>query len=1282
MRINISYFVLAVAFILAGCQEGNIPEPEQAGGKTLKAYIGDPKTKTHMGPLSDGVYKTLWSEGDEIYVVSGNEEAVYTLSSGAGTTEGLFVGKGDMKECRAYYPAENVSRIVDNGYLRVYAVFPDRQNYVKDSFEQGIYPMVAKGEDGVLRFHNIFSVVQLNLTGTRRVDSLVFSRAFSGPASIAGSFIVGLGDDRLGNIVGNFNGDVENTYAITIDCGEGVQLKEDEATSFHVVIPPGNYGGFELAIYTPDGVMKKSTTNDFSLEASQLRAVRPFRVQFETDPDYEEERVEFEKEEYYVRCTGGYVEVPVQSNVKFNVSMYGTDDCKWIKYLGTKAMQPDTLQFYVEPSETPHYRYAYVALKHSDNSQVFEIVQEGYEEPYVKWSDSEIKISPEGSTVKVKATTNGDGLEFEVDSDWIDAIVVEEVVMPPGSPTSYMLSKTLNISAGLNDTRAPRSGHVVVSAAGLTDTLYVSQEPGVHGKIEIEIPEAGTLENIVKGEDIEMYAEVKVIGPMNKDDIYYLDDFLDNMVILDLSEVAFEGNVLSGDFRDLPSLRELYLPPELTSIKSSAFENCISLEKVDWGEDPQLTTIGTGIHEDSIFDGVWKYGGPFAGCTSLKTIVIPPKVNVLQAGAFYKSGLEEVIFAEGSQMVAFEATVRYARPPLGAVKPGAETAFPVYFGMFMGCEHLEEIEFPENLQMISSSAFKNWTGLKRMVIPESVKYILTDNLFSGCRNLESVTLPSSVTQIGDNMFAGCVNLKEYNFKGGYTEIGAGAFANCSSLESFDLSTVDSVGDDAFNGCTGISSFEFGHLEHVGRSAFANTGVVKVRIPDNMEEVPSGLFSNCKNLVEIDLNKAVILNASFNYCPGLVSVVLPPSVREVNGTFWSCEGLKSLKIECDSVVFDCAMEPTLEEIIIGKDVISATSSRDGGLFLGGVFNDFNNFIFEEGSKLEEFGLAGNLPYLTEIDLPESVRILSEYAFSGSGITDITGLISGIEEIGACAFYNTSAVSVEFPEGLRSIGNWAFAECDNLMTIDLPSTLESIGSYAFESNPRLVEPVINGGNLSLGRDIFRNCPFVDEVKISKNVLSLEGDYAFSSGKVSFEEGSLCTSVERRLFTYCDEVSLPHGLQVIGYEAFRGNKIITGLEIPETVTTIGASAFYDCKNIMELRLPASITSVGSAAFGNCGAEGSRLIICFKRIEDDTNVFSTHNFSYIELGPDVEFIGQRLRAEAIYCKGAVPPEFGSKGKIDAKAIYVPALYYQDYCREWSKYADIVMLEDGTKPE
>ena len=251
MRINISYFVLAVAFILAGCQEENIPEPEQVGGKTLKAYIGDPKTKTHMGPLSDGVYKTLWSEGDEIYVVSGNEEAVYTLSSGAGTTEGLFVGKGDMKECRAYYPAENVSRIVDNGYLRVYAVFPDRQNYVKDSFEQGIYPMVAKGEDGVLKFHNIFSVVQLNLTGTRRVDSLVFSRAFSGPASIAGSFIVGLGDDRLGNIVGNFNGDVENTYAITIDCGEGVQLKEDEATSFHVVIPPGNYGGFELAIYTP-----------------------------------------------------------------------------------------------------------------------------------------------------------------------------------------------------------------------------------------------------------------------------------------------------------------------------------------------------------------------------------------------------------------------------------------------------------------------------------------------------------------------------------------------------------------------------------------------------------------------------------------------------------------------------------------------------------------------------------------------------------------------------------------------------------------------------------------------------------------------------------------------------------------------------------------------------------------------------------------------------------------------------------------------------------------------
>ncbi|MBR5300147.1 MAG: leucine-rich repeat protein [Bacteroidales bacterium] len=1269
MKRIISYFVLAASFIFAGCQQEEILVPENEDAGVLKAYIGDAKTRTHMGPLSDGVYKTLWSEGDDILVFSEEKSVVYTLASGADTPEGVFVGKGNMKECYAYYPAENVRKI-DTHNNRIHVVFPSRQNYVKDSFEKGIYPMLAKGKDGVLNFQNILSVVQVNLTGTRRVDSLVFTK--SSGSYLAGSYHIYLLDSEDFNpakdwLGWNFDGDVPMSDTVTIDCGKGVQLKEDEVTSFHLVIPPGTYYGFSFKVYTPDGVMEKKTSNRLELLPSQLRAIPAFKFKLETDPDYEEDKVEFEEDRYYVGFAGGELAVPIQRNVPYTLSIYGTDDVSWLRCAETKTMQSDTLHFQIDPNDTPYRRTGYITFRYGEDQTQFAITQDAYEDPYIKLSGRDVTISPDGGAAEVEVSANRDELYIEADVDWIDVDVIEEILTNVGANTSYKLTKRLSISAGLNDTHAFRSGNVVVSSCGLTDTIHVSQEPAVYGTLEILIPEMGTLEDIVKGEDIMMYSEVRIIGPMNDDDISYFNRYADQVKVLDLSQVAFEGNVLDGihssygnynfgEFRALSSLRELYLPPELTSITNAAFEECTSLEKVDWGEDPQLTTIGTAIREDSIFDGNWIIRGPFSGCTSLKTIEIPSKVNTIMAGAFYNSGIEKVIFAENSSMVVFEPTVRYARPPLGAVKPGAETAFPVYFGMFYGCHHLEEIDFPSSVKYVRAMAFRNWTGLKRMTIPESVEYIETEYLFSGCSNLEYVSLPSSVTKVGNGMFA-----------------------NCSSLKSFDLTNYTSVGNGAFKGCEGLTEFKIDHLEEIGSSAFEGTGVVSVRLPDNMTVVPSNLFSNCTNLVELDLNKAEILDYySFAGCSSLESVVLPSSVREVYGAFDNCSKLRSLKITGGSIYFDCAMQTTLEEVIIGKDVISATSYN--GLFGSGINNSFNNFIFEEGSELEEFGLCGNINYMTEFHLPPTVKKLSKNAFVGcTRLTNITEIIANVEEIGDKAFYQTGAASIEFPEGLKRIGEKAFAGCEQLASITLPTTLEYIGSNAFSDNKRLIDPIIHGGNLVLGNGVFYGSYLIREVVIGAEVLSLTGSFGFDNTTVRFQEASKCTQLDGNLFSGCNNVVLPQGLQILGDDVFNVNDYMTQLEIPESVTTLGDRTFRECRKLESLVLPENITSIGSDVFYNCGAEGSRLTINFKRLPDTAtgNMFNKHNFSYIELGPNVEYIGQKLTAEALYCKGDVPPVIGGKGQINVDVIYVPASSYQTYLSDWSQYADKIQMEN-----
>jgi hypothetical protein len=78
---------------------------------------------------------------------------------------------------------------------------------------------------------------------------------------------------------------------------------------------------------------------------------------------------------------------------------------------------------------------------------------------------------------------------------------------------------------------------------------------------------------------------------------------------------------------------------------------------------------------------------------------------------------------------------------------------------FSGCRSLETITLPENLKYISDGAFKNCTSLKSVDIPYGVTE-LEPNIFSGCTSLEYVTIPSSVTKINKNILEGCTSLKE------------------------------------------------------------------------------------------------------------------------------------------------------------------------------------------------------------------------------------------------------------------------------------------------------------------------------------------------------------------------------------------------------------------------------------------------------------------------------------------------------------------------------------------
>ena len=112
--------------------------------------------------------------------------------------------------------------------------------------------------------------------------------------------------------------------------------------------------------------------------------------------------------------------------------------------------------------------------------------------------------------------------------------------------------------------------------------------------------------------------------------------------------------------------------------------------------------------------------------------------------------------------------------------------------------------------------------LTSVTIPNSVTEI-GGGAFSDCSSLTSVTIPNSVTEIGGYTFSGCSSLTSVTIPNGVTRIGDNAFFNCSSLTSVTIpNSVTKIGDSAFLGCRSLKNFTFGSgLQSIGQEAFSN-----------------------------------------------------------------------------------------------------------------------------------------------------------------------------------------------------------------------------------------------------------------------------------------------------------------------------------------------------------------------------------------------------------------------------------------------------------------------------
>ena len=88
---------------------------------------------------------------------------------------------------------------------------------------------------------------------------------------------------------------------------------------------------------------------------------------------------------------------------------------------------------------------------------------------------------------------------------------------------------------------------------------------------------------------------------------------------------------------------------------------------------------------------------------------------------------------------------------------------------FSDCSGLTSITISSSVTSLGGLCFRDCSGLASIIIPSSVTS-LGWGCFSGCSGLTSITIPSSVSFLGTACFQNCINIETYYFKGALPEM--------------------------------------------------------------------------------------------------------------------------------------------------------------------------------------------------------------------------------------------------------------------------------------------------------------------------------------------------------------------------------------------------------------------------------------------------------------------------------------------------------------------------------
>ena len=248
-----------------------------------------------------------------------------------------------------------------------------------------------------------------------------------------------------------------------------------------------------------------------------------------------------------------------------------------------------------------------------------------------------------------------------------------------------------------------------------------------------------------------------------------------------VEEVFIDGNLSKGAFRECENLKSVSFGSNITSLPEQAFYLCPSLKEITLPK--QINSCGQYAFRESGLEKV-KLCGDLLGSVPLDTMYI-----------FYGcKNLVEATFAPTAAKLSYYAFDTCSSLERYIVEDGHPN-FTSYNGII----------YSKDMQ----TCVKAGHGIKGEVeIPDGVLSLSGEQPFRNCKNLTSVILPASLTQINNACFSGS-GIKSINIPDGVTKISAKAFSECEALQNVHLGAgVTEIEEGAFSGInlTNLTTF--------------------------------------------------------------------------------------------------------------------------------------------------------------------------------------------------------------------------------------------------------------------------------------------------------------------------------------------------------------------------------------------------------------------------------------------------------------------------------------------